>query len=170
MHYKKKKKEKKRKLWLLTAQSCTFEHTHAHTNTHTHGLIQAVNWSLLRCLLSPSAGLGALILAETSQAVETWLLCSLGIDRTGVPRRWQGQQLIGPKWEWRGGLIAIDPLVPPAGSSIFDYDHFTPNQVHVSCDGGKSHREVLAPFAKAVIMRGSGGPRSMCSMRHQAGW
>ena len=63
-------------------------HMHTQTHTpHTLGLIQAVNCSLLRCLLSPSAGLGALILAETSQAVETWLLCSLGIDRTGVPRR-----------------------------------------------------------------------------------
>lgn len=125
------KKKKKRKLWLLTAQSCTFECTCTHTQSNPSSQLFSIKMSFVSecrpCCLD---------LAETSQAVETWLLCSRGIDRTGVPRRWQGQQLIGPKWEWRGRLIAIDPLLPPAGSSIFDYDHFTPNQVCASCDGG----------------------------------
>lgn len=105
-------------------------------HVRVHSPIQPVDCSLLRCPSSRSAGFVALDLAETSRVVETWLQCSRGIDSTGVPRRWQGQQLIGPKWEWRGRLIAIDPLPPPAGSSIFDYDHFTPNQVCASCDGG----------------------------------
>lgn len=61
---------------------------------------------------------------------------SCGIGRTGVSRRWQGRPLIGPKWEWRGRLIAIDPFLPPVGSSILDYDHFKPNQICVSAAGG----------------------------------
>lgn len=100
--------------------------THTQSNTNSQ-LFSIKMFFVLECQSS--------CLAETSQAGETWLQCSPGIDSTGVPRRWQGQQLIGPKWERRGRLIVIDPLLPPAGSSIFDYDHFAPNQVCVNCDG-----------------------------------
>lgn len=129
---------------------------HIWEHMHTLRLNQAINYSLLRSPLSWWAGFVASIMQRRLRQWKLGYVSSRDIDRTSVPRRWQGQQLIGPKWEWRGRLIAIDPLLPPVGSSISDYDHFTPTQVRLSCDGGISHREVLAPFAKAVIMRSKG--------------
>lgn len=150
----------KRNRWVLAAQSCTLNFTHTPSSRLFSIKMSFVSECQACCL----------DLAELSHAVETWLFCRRGISSTGVPGRWQGQRLIGPKWEWRETLIAIDPLLPPAGSSIFDYDHFTPQSSVCERCWGKSHWEVLVPFAKAVIMRGCEDPRSTRSRCHQAAW
>lgn len=165
MQKKKKKKEKKG-----SCSSWRANHAHLSAHAHTLRLIQAVNCSLLRCPLSWSAGLVALILQRRLRQWKLGYCAAVSIDRTGVPRRWQGQQLIGPKWEWRG---KIDCHRSTSSSSRLLHLWLWPLYAQSSvCElwCGKSHREVLAPFVKAVIMRGCEGPRSMRSRCHQPGW
>lgn len=138
-------------------------------HTHTLGLIWAINCSLLRCPLSQWAGLAALIMRRWLRRWKLGYASSCGIDKTGVSRRWQGRPLIGPKWEWRGRLSAIDPFLPPVVFSILDYDHFTPNQMCVSGDGGEIPLRGISSICKGCNYERMCGTRSTRSRCHQAG-
>lgn len=119
--------------WVLSAWSCTFECTRTHTRLRP---IPPVDCSLLRCPLSRSAGLVALMLQRRltqwelgyCEASVSTAPASLGGDKDSD---WLGLN----ESEGEDSLLSIH-FFPPAGSSIFDYDHFTPDQVCTSCDGG----------------------------------
>lgn len=141
--------------------------SHVHLSAHRHTRIQTVNCSLLRRSLSqnasPLASQRRLRRGKLgySAALVLTVQASLGGDKDS---NWLGLNE-SEEEDWLPSTHFFFQQAPPS----LIMTTLRPIKC-VWTVMGKSHWEVLAPFAKAAIMRGCEGPRSTRDRCRQAGW